>query len=187
MMKETTANANGRQSIGKMGPEGGAGQPYAKHVEVCIENGWMSNETNAFQVRKKVVQPLGYQKQLMKQRMQSEQRGARLRRDIASRDNQKRPEHEPQYLAAGESGRPPQQRTQPFPGMAHFREPVPQRLARNTRKDPELALEAQHSQPIFSRPRQPSSFQNNKSVSSSHHFQAAMEKSKSSKASTTKY
>lgn len=160
-----------------MGSENGAGQPYAKHLAVCIENGWMSNENNAFQARKKVVQPLGYQKQLTKQRMQSEQRGARLRKEIASRDNQKRSERAPQYLATGESSRQ-QQRTQPFPAMAKFRDPEPQQFALNTCKDPALALEAQHSHPIFNRPRQKSNFHNNKPFSGSHHFQAILEKPK---------
>lgn len=124
----------------------------------------------------------------MKQRIQSEQRGARLRREIASRDNQRRAERVPhnttQYLATGESSRQPQQRTQPFPAMANFRDPLPQQFALNTHKDSELTLEAQHSHPIFSRPRQQSTFHHSKLFSSSHHFQATVNKSKCPRPST---
>jgi len=129
----------------------------------------------------------------MKQRLQSEQRGARLRREIASRDNQKRAERVPQYLATNESSRQQQRLyykiTQPFPAMANFRDSEPQKFALKTRNsvnklDSELTLEAQHSHPIFSRPRQQSNFHHNKVFSSSHHFQAILDKSKYPRPST---
>lgn len=116
--------------------------------------------------------------------MQSEQRGARLRRDIASRDNQQRAERVPQCVTTGESSRQPQQKTQPFPAMANYRDPEPQNFGLNTRKDSKLTLEAQHSHPIFTHPRQQSNFPTKKLFSSSHHFHAILDKSKPPRPST---